>query len=50
MEKQITLNLINSFSKAYNDNSMNRVIENSITENGLEKSCIDRKIIQQGLN
>lgn len=37
MEKQITLDLINNFSKSYNDNSINRIIENTITENGLEK-------------
>ena len=47
MEKQITLDLINDFSKIYNSNSINRVIENAITENGLEKSCIDRRIIEE---
>ena len=47
MEKQITIDLINNFSNIYNSNSTNRVIENAITENGLEKSCIDRRIIEE---
>ena len=47
MEKQITLDLINNFSNTYNSNSTNIIIENAITENGLEKSCIDRRIIEE---
>ena len=47
MEKQITLDLLNNFSNTYNSNSMNRIIENAITSNGLEKSCIDRRIIEE---
>ncbi len=47
MEKQITLDMINNFSKNYNNNPINKIIENSITENGLEKSCIDRRIIEE---
>ena len=47
MEKQITIDLINNFSNIYNSNSTNRIIENAITENGLEKSCIDRRIIEE---
>ena len=34
MNKQITLDLIKKFSKKYNNNSLNKIIENSITENG----------------
>lgn len=47
MDKQITLDLINSFSKKYNENSINKVIENSITKNGIEKSCVNREIIEE---
>ena len=47
MEKQITIDLINNFSNIYNSNSTNRIIENAITENGLEKSCINRRIIEE---
>lgn len=47
MKEQITFELLANFSKAYNNNSINRVIENSITENGLEKSCIDKRIIEE---
>lgn len=47
MKKQITLDLINNFSNIYNSNSMNRIIENAIIENRLEKSCIDRRIIEE---
>lgn len=45
MNKQITLDLIKKFSKKYNNNSLNKIIENAITKNGLEKSCIDNNII-----
>ncbi len=47
MKSQITLDLIDKFSKIYNDNSINRIIENTITKNGLENSCIDRRIIEE---
>lgn len=47
MEKQITIDLINNFSNIYNSNPMNKIIENSITENGLENSCIDKRIIEE---
>ena len=46
MKEQITLDLIKNFSNTYYSNSGNRIIENAITENGLEKSCIDRRIIE----
>ena len=45
MNKQITLDLIKKFSKKYNNNSLNKIIENAITKNGLENSCIDNNII-----
>lgn len=47
MKKQITLDLVNNFSKIYNNNSMNRTIEDAIKENGIQKNCIDKKIIEE---
>lgn len=47
MNEQITFDLINKFSKLYNDDKTNKIIENAITKNGLEKSCIDRGIIEE---
>ncbi len=45
MNKQITLEQINEFSKEYNNEKTNKIIENSITKNGLENTCIDRNVI-----
>ncbi len=45
MNKQITLKQITEFSKEYNNEKNNKIIENSITKNGLENTCIDRNII-----
>lgn len=45
MDEQISLEQINKFSKKYNEDINNKIIENSITKNGLENTCIDRKII-----
>lgn len=45
MNEQISLNQINEFSKKYNQDTNNKIIENSITKNGLENTCINRNII-----
>lgn len=45
MDEQISLKQINKFSEEYNSNKINKIIENSITKNGLENTCIDRQII-----
>ena len=42
----ITLKDIQEFSKEYNDNPNNKIIENAITTNGLENACLDRDIIR----
>lgn len=43
--EQINIEAIKDFSKNYNMDSQNKVIENAITKNGLEKTCIERKIL-----
>ena len=43
----ITLKDIQDFSKKYNDNPINKVIENAITNNGLENTMLDEKIIAE---
>ena len=43
----ITLKDIQDFSKKYNDNPVNKVIENAITNNGLENTMLDRKMIAE---
>ena len=45
MEEQISKEQILEFSEVYNSNSVNKIIENTITRNGLEDACIDRNII-----
>ncbi len=45
MNKQITLEQITEFSKEYNNEKTNKIIEKSITKNGLENTCIDRNVI-----
>lgn len=45
MDEQISLDQINKFSEEYNNNKINKIIENSIIKNGLENTCIDRQII-----
>ena len=45
--EQITLDLIKKFSNNYNQNSLNKIIENSIVNNGIEKTCIDYSIIAE---
>ena len=41
----ITLEDIKDFSKKYNNNSVNKIIENAITNNGLENTMLNREII-----
>lgn len=45
MESQISLEQINKFSKIYNSDKTNKIIENTITKNGLENACINREVI-----
>ena len=45
MENQISLEQINKFRKIYNSDKNNKIIENAITNNGLENACINRDII-----
>lgn len=45
MNEQISIEQISEFSKKYNEDINNKIIENSITKNGLDNTCIDRKII-----
>lgn len=44
---EITLEDIKTFSKEYNANPTNKIIENAITTNGLENACLDRDIIRE---
>ncbi|MCI8383297.1 MAG: hypothetical protein HFJ33_00165 [Clostridia bacterium] len=44
---EIKLEDIKSFSKQYNSNPMNKVIQNAITNNGLEKACLNRDILKE---
>lgn len=45
MQSQISLEQINKFREMYNKDKVNKIIENSITNNGLENACINRDII-----
>ena len=45
--KEIELNNIETFSKIYNSNVNNKNIENKIKQYGLEKVCINQKIIDE---
>ena len=42
---EIKLENIKEFSKKYNSNLTNKIIENAITTNGLENTMLDRNII-----
>ena len=42
---EITLEDIKSFSKEYNDNPTNKIIENAIANNGLENTMLNRDVI-----
>ena len=45
MHPQITQDMLKRFKENYDSNNTNKIIENAITRNGLEKACIDRDII-----
>ncbi len=47
MKEQISIEQISKFNEEYNKNRNNKIIENSITKNGLENTCIDRQIIME---
>lgn len=42
---EISLEDIKEFSKEYNSNPINKIIENAITTNGLEKACLNKDIM-----
>ena len=44
---ELTLADTKTFSKEYNDNPNNKIIENAITTNGLENACLDRDIVRE---
>lgn len=44
---ELTLEDIKAFSKEYNANPTNKIIENAITTNGLENACLDRNIVRE---
>ena len=43
----ITLKDIKAFSKEYHASPINKIIENAITTNGLENTCLDRDIVRE---
>lgn len=45
IDKGISLEQIQIFSKKYNENETNKIIEKEITKKGLETTCIDEKVI-----
>lgn len=45
MKEQITFEQIKDFSKKYNEDKTNKIIENTITKNGMENACISRDVI-----
>ena len=45
MHPQITQDMLKRFKENYDSNNTNKIIENAITRNGLEKACINRDII-----
>ena len=47
MDMDITPIMIDEFSKNYNSNKQNKIIENSIVENGLQKACIDHQVVKE---
>ena len=44
---EISLEDIKEFSKEYNSNPTNKIIENAITTNGLEEACLNRDVIAE---
>ena len=47
MNKQISLQQISNFSKEYNKNTENKLIENKVTQQGIEKACLNFDIIKE---
>lgn len=47
MDNQISLEQIKMFSKKYNEDTQNKVIERNITEKGLEVACINEEVIKE---
>lgn len=47
MEKGIAIEQINEFSRIYRSDPTNKIIENAITRNGVENTCIDRNILRE---
>lgn len=47
MNEQISLQQINNFSKEYNKDTANKIIENKITQNGIESACINQEVIKE---
>lgn len=47
MNSQITLQQISDFSKEYNKNTQNKAIEKKITQQGIEKACLNFDIIKE---
>ena len=47
MNEQISLQQINNFSKEYNKDTANKIIENKITQNGIESACINQDVIKE---
>lgn len=44
---EITLKDIQEFSKEYNENPVNKIVENAITTNGLEEACLNKDIVAE---
>lgn len=47
MDNQISIEQIKMFSKKYNEDTQNKVIEKNITEKGLEAACISGEVIKE---
>ena len=47
IDKGISLEQIQTFSKKYNENEINKIIEKEITKKGLETVCINENIISE---
>ena len=47
MDNQISLQQINNFSKEYNKDTANKIIEDKITQHGIENTCINHDIIKE---
>lgn len=47
MDNQISIEQIKMFSKKYNEDTQNKMIEKNITEKGLEAACINEEVIKE---